>query len=92
MAPDLRAQLQSTLGDAYSLERELGGGGMSCVFVADEIALGREVVVKVVAPERVGGVSVARFTREAKYNRSERYESLRRDPRGKAALESVEGW
>jgi tetratricopeptide (TPR) repeat protein len=26
------------------------------------------------------------------YNRSERYETLRRDPRGKAALESIEGW
>jgi hypothetical protein len=26
------------------------------------------------------------------YNRSERYEALRRDPRGKAALESIEGW
>jgi serine/threonine-protein kinase len=26
------------------------------------------------------------------YNRSERYETLRRDPRGKAALESIEQW
>jgi len=25
---DLRAQLQATLGSGYSLERELGGGGM----------------------------------------------------------------
>jgi hypothetical protein len=25
-------------------------------------------------------------------NRSERYEALRRDPRGKAALESIEAW
>ncbi len=25
---DLRAQLQSTLGDGFRLERELGGGGM----------------------------------------------------------------
>jgi serine/threonine-protein kinase len=65
-SPDLRAQLQSTLGDAYTLERELGGGGMSRVFVADEVALGRKVVVKVVAPELVEGVSVERFTREVK--------------------------
>ena len=35
---DLRAQLQATLGDAYRLERELGGGGMSRVFVAEERA------------------------------------------------------
>ena len=66
MAPDLRAQLQSTLGNAYTLERELGGGGMSRVFVADEVALGRKVVVKVVAPELVEGVSIERFTREVK--------------------------
>jgi TolB-like protein/tetratricopeptide (TPR) repeat protein/tRNA A-37 threonylcarbamoyl transferase component Bud32 len=66
MSPDLRAQLQSTLGSAYTLERELGGGGMSRVFVADEVSLGRKVVVKVVAPELVEGVSVERFTREVK--------------------------
>ena len=35
---DLRAQLQSTLGDGYTLERELGGGGMSRVFVARDKA------------------------------------------------------
>ena len=66
MATDLREQLQSTLGNAYTLERELGGGGMSRVFVADEVALGRKVVVKVVAPELVEGVSIERFTREVK--------------------------
>jgi len=48
---DFRAQLQATLGDGYTLERELGGGGMSRVFVAREHALGREVVVKVLSPE-----------------------------------------
>jgi serine/threonine-protein kinase len=31
---DLRAQLQRSLGAAHTLERELGGGGMSRVFVA----------------------------------------------------------
>ncbi|MDP1858279.1 MAG: protein kinase [Gemmatimonadaceae bacterium] len=61
---DLRAQLQNTLGDAYILERELGGGGMSRVFVARETALGREVVVKVLAPELAAGVSAERFARE----------------------------
>ena len=35
---DLLAQLQSTLGDGYTLERELGGGGMSRVFVARDTA------------------------------------------------------
>ncbi|WP_439643859.1 protein kinase domain-containing protein [Gemmatimonas sp.] len=63
---DLRAQLQNTLGEGYTLERELGGGGMSRVFVAHENALGRTVVVKVIAPELAEGVSAERFAREVK--------------------------
>ncbi|MBL0169862.1 MAG: protein kinase [Gemmatimonadaceae bacterium] len=63
---DIRDQLQTTLGDAYTLERELGGGGMSRVFVAHERALGRTVVVKVIAPELAEGVSAERFAREVK--------------------------
>ena len=61
---DLRAQLQSTLGDAYALERELGGGGMSRVFVAEETRLRRKVVIKVLSPELAQGISVDRFERE----------------------------
>ena len=63
---ELRDQLQGTLGDAYSLERELGGGGMSIVFVATERALGRTVVVKVLPPDLVGGVNIDRFRREVR--------------------------
>ncbi len=54
------------LGAAYVLERELGGGGMSRVFVAEEVALGRRVVVKVIAPELADTVSVERFRREVR--------------------------
>ena len=61
---DLREQLQSALGSAYALERELGGGGMSRVFVAEETALGRRVVVKVLPPELAGAASAERFKRE----------------------------
>ena len=61
---DLRDQLQTTLGPAFSIERELGGGGMSRVFVAEDAALGRKVVVKVLAPELGGGVNLDRFQRE----------------------------
>ena len=57
MTDDLRTQLQTTLGDGYTLERELGGGGMSRVFVARENALGREVGVKLLAPELSTSVS-----------------------------------
>jgi len=60
----LREQLQHTLGTAYTLERELGGGGMSRVFVAEETALGRKVVVKVLPPEVAADVNADRFKRE----------------------------
>ena len=64
MTTDLREQLQSSLGDTYTLDRELGGGGMSRVFTATETALGRPVVVKVLPPELAAGVSTDRFKRE----------------------------
>jgi serine/threonine protein kinase len=64
VTPDLRGQLQHTLGNSYTLERELGGGGMSRVFVAEENALGRKVVVKVLPPDLAAGMSVERFNRE----------------------------
>ena len=64
LPPDLRSALQQSLGSAYTLERELTGGGMSRVFVASEHALGRQVVVKVLAPDLAEGISVERFERE----------------------------
>ena len=64
MADSLRDQLQSSLGTAYTLERELGGGGMSRVFLIDEVRLRRKLVVKVLAPELAAGVSAERFQRE----------------------------
>src|SRR4029453_18855662 len=66
MNPGVLDQLRATLGGAYTIEGELGGGGMSRVFVADELALGRKVVVKVVASELLEGISAERFTREVR--------------------------
>ena len=63
---DLRDRLDQTLGAQYRIERELGGGGMSRVFVAEETALGRRVVIKVLEPELAHGLSAERFAREAK--------------------------
>jgi serine/threonine-protein kinase len=64
---DLRDQLQSYLGAAYTLERELGGGGMSRVFVCEETSLKRKVVVKVLPPDLSAGVSTDRFRREIQF-------------------------
>ena len=61
---DLRDQLQATLTGSYTIERELGGGGMARVFVAEETALGRRVVIQVLPPETAAQVSLERFTRE----------------------------
>src|SRR5687768_13756016 len=61
---DLREGLQQSLGPAFTIERELTGGGMSRVFIALDASLGRRVVVKVLPPELAASVSVDRFKRE----------------------------
>ena len=60
----LREQLQLTLGDAYTLERELGAGGMSRVFVAEDTTHHRKVVIKVLPPELAAAISLDRFKQE----------------------------
>ncbi|MES1259226.1 MAG: serine/threonine-protein kinase, partial [Gemmatimonadota bacterium] len=64
MPDKLVDDLKRALGDAYTIERELTGGGMSRVFVAKEHALGREVVIKVLPPDLAAGVNRERFRRE----------------------------
>src|SRR5688500_15518295 len=61
---DFRDRLQTTLTGAYRVERELGGGGVSRVFLAEERALGRRVVVKVLSPDLAAGVNFERFKHE----------------------------
>jgi serine/threonine-protein kinase len=57
-------QLRAALSDSYEIERELGGGGMSRVYVATERALGRKVVIKLLSPELTAEVNRGRFRRE----------------------------
>ena len=61
---DLRSRIEQALSATHDFERELGGGGMSRTYLATERALGRQVVVKVLAPELLAGISVERFRRE----------------------------
>ena len=61
---DFSSRLQTAVGNDYIIERELGGGGMSRVFVATERSLQRKVVIKVLPPELSGGVNIDRFRRE----------------------------
>ncbi|HET7599403.1 MAG TPA: serine/threonine-protein kinase, partial [Gemmatimonadales bacterium] len=60
----LHQDLQGALGDAYRIQRELGGGGMSRVYLAEETALDRQVVVKVLPPDLAAGLNAERFRRE----------------------------
>src|SRR5215217_1675891 len=62
--PHLLEALQASLGSSYTIEHELGGAGMSRVFVAQETALQRKVVLKVLPPSLFGALSVERFERE----------------------------
>jgi serine/threonine-protein kinase len=63
MSSELGALLQAHLGNAYTVERELGGG-MSRVFVAHDHRLGRQVAIKVLPPTLAAAVNVERFNRE----------------------------
>ncbi|HMA20274.1 MAG TPA: serine/threonine-protein kinase [Gemmatimonadaceae bacterium] len=57
-------RLKFALSDAYEIGRELGGGGMSRVFVATETSLGRKIVIKVLSPALTADVDRGRFRRE----------------------------
>ncbi len=63
MTDELRPLLDH-LADRYDVERELGGGGMSRVFLATERALARRVVIKVLSPELGQRVNLERFQQE----------------------------
>ncbi|MFN8572106.1 MAG: FlgO family outer membrane protein [Gemmatimonadaceae bacterium] len=62
--PPSEEPLLSGLADRYTVERELGGGGMSRVFLATERELNRQVVIKVLSTDVAAGVSLERFGRE----------------------------
>ncbi len=61
---EFEKRLKDTLSTAYEIDRELGGGGMSRVFVATDRILGRKIVIKVLSPELTAEVNRGRFRRE----------------------------
>jgi serine/threonine protein kinase len=48
---DLHDRLKSALSDRYTIERELGSGGMATVYLAEDLKHHRKVAVKVLRPE-----------------------------------------
>src|SRR5881628_3094768 len=67
-APDsLFIQFQAALVGRYSLERELGRGGMGVVYLAREVRLDRPVAIKLLPPGMArDGTLRERFLREAR--------------------------
>lgn len=62
--PDPISHLNAALEGCYSIERELGRGGMSTVYLAEDLKHRRKVAVKVLIPELVSVVGSERFLRE----------------------------
>src|SRR2546422_7819021 len=61
---DLLARLQAALGDRYTIERELGRGGMATVYLAQDRKHHRQVAIKVLRPELAAALGPERFLRE----------------------------
>jgi protein kinase-like protein/WD40 repeat protein len=59
-----QAELQDLLGDRYRLRRELGGGSMAAVYLAEDTRHGRQVAIKLLRPEYGGTIAAERFLRE----------------------------
>jgi serine/threonine protein kinase len=61
---ELERKLGAHLGSGYAIQSELGGGGMSRTWIAEDTSLNRRVVVKVINPALAATVSIQRFQRE----------------------------
>ncbi len=61
---DLFDRLRDALADRYTVERELGAGGMAIVYLATDPKLDRKVAIKVLRPELAASIGIDRFVRE----------------------------
>ena len=64
--PDPPAGLEHALSDRYTIDREIGRGGMATVYLARDLRHGRNVAVKVLSPDVAASVGAQRFLREIK--------------------------
>jgi len=65
--PDFVATLRSALADRYSIEREIGRGGMALVFLARDLKQNRSVAIKVLRPEFSATLMAQRFFDEIRH-------------------------
>jgi len=61
---DTASRLTAALADHYTIDRELGQGGMATVYLAHDIKHGRDVAIKVMRPEVSAAVAIDRFLLE----------------------------
>ena len=61
---ELSPKLQAALSGTYTIERELGRGGMATVFLAQDLKHHRRVAIKVLRPEIAEAVGAQRFLQE----------------------------
>ena len=61
---DSFAHLRGALGDRYQPLRELGGGGMALVYLAEDGKHQRQVAIKILRPEFAISLAAERFLRE----------------------------
>jgi len=64
MFDDDAAEFPAALAERYSVEKELGRGGMATVYLARDLKHRRDVAVKVVHPRLTSAVGAGRFLRE----------------------------
>jgi len=64
LAPAADVRLRAALAGRYTIERELGHGGMATVYLADDVKHHRLVAVKVLRPELAASIGAERFLRE----------------------------
>src|SRR5213592_5090277 len=60
----LLGRLQVALAERYSIERELGHGGMATVYLAEDLKHRRLVALKVLSPDLAASLGTDRFLRE----------------------------
>jgi eukaryotic-like serine/threonine-protein kinase len=66
MMPESAAPLAAALAGRYTIERELGRGGMATVYLARDLRHDRPVALKVLHPELAATLGPERFLREIK--------------------------
>jgi serine/threonine-protein kinase len=61
---DLFGRLREALASRYTLQHELGEGGMAKVFLAHDLKYDRDVAIKVLRPDLAADVGIGRFLHE----------------------------